>query len=868
MPTREERIANLEAAYAKEERIKALESAWAAKQADPTTLAEKAETAARGFASGMTLGISEPVISGAKAAVDVGSDYVFGTGNEEVDKGIIDRLSGAYDKDVTERRKLQEQLPVLDTASNIAGAVLPAFVSGGQSLAARVLIKGGGNVALKGGKAARGLVQAIPYFDKAAKIPVIGSAARVAAGAAEGAGATLASEVLRRGTGKATGFIKDTDQEVPLAETVAFGGKVGAGISAIPEVVRGVKAVGKQALNVLGGASIKDIDAYLANPNRIRNAPDLETIKSDIDEVVGGLQKAVDEGKMSVEQASEKVKQAKQLLKDHVSENKEILRQQKWDIAEAKREASAIADDAVQRTIEPIKNVRPPTRLADDVLDSVSDLKTKVVEGSGEAYDILANTKGKTDLRGVDKVAKKVQEGLKVGGKDGAVVTSTAKASFDAIQRFRDSLKELPKKISFSDAKKLVQQLDQEINFISRAGEFSDDASEALLGVRRAIDEKLKDVPGYAEKMKEVAENTRLLKDASRSFGERGAAVSKLSNIDSNSNITHRDVLARLGGKTGRDFQSPMQEYMSTKALGRDPRALSLMTSELPEVQAARKAEMELARSRRPEFGQERLRFAEESSPQAMALQQAEKEQAVAMQKLSQAEEAMSPFTRLGPSSTQNVIRNMMGNNQSIEFKRALEKLSKISDKDFVALIEDMGAAKRLSGGATNGSRNVNLWALLASGVFTLGVTGDPYQAIVAAGAGAGFGGIVDKLGPTMSKKLIDGYVKMKGVPTIQKIDRAFQGVSPAVREELKADLVRALNTYRQGGSVFVSPEEREQVKLDIKSSGLSNVEKAKMVNSLNKDGALDEDDLIKMSSGAQTKPDSTAGKFLEERVE
>lgn len=841
------------------------------KNPDLTPL-EQIETASRSALAGATLDISEPIVSGLTAGGQVAADFIMGTGDPDQDKGVIDRLKAKYDADVERRRDLESRAPLLSAGSKIAGAVLPAVFSFGETAPVSAgmiaktgmgIAKSGAQVAKIGSTAAKSFVEAIPFVKSASAAKgLVGSAARMAVSGAEGAGAVLASEIPRRVVGENTGFIRPEDNEPSLLEAAAGGAKFGAAISAIPEAAKFIKWGGKKLLTSLGGVNQENISRYIADPEAVRKAKTLTEIKDEIDATVGRIRDDVDAGKLSAEQADEAVKVAKSALSEHMAENRQLLREQKFDIAQAKREADAMADNAVKTMLDPIKNVKPPVRMADDVLDAVDDLKQRVVEGSKESYKILDKAKGQADIAGLGDIAGKAQEAMKING---TVVGETSQASFNAIQKFRDKLTELPDKISFRDAKKLVQQLDQDINYINTAGGFSDDASRAVLDVRRALDDRLKEVAGYAEKMQEVAEDSRLLSESRKMFGKREGAVSKLNRIEAPTMEQARETLDRLAQRTGRDFKSPLDEYIKTRALSKDTDALSKMASSLPEVKAQQAAEAELARSRRPDFGAAQMEMAENGSAPALALRQAQAGQTAAQAKLGQAQEVLEPFKRLTPETSQNIIRSVM-NEKSIQFKKMLAQLGNLSDKDFVKMIGDLETAQSFNREFRQGSRNVNMWALMGLGLTTAVSTGDPITGLAVMGGAAGFGGLVDKFGPAMTKRILDGVIAIKGMPTLQKIDRAFQSVPPQVREEIKRDLIRAVNIYKQGGPVYIPETQREQTRRDIIDSDLSNTEKAKIVDTLNRTGAVDEGALNRVMVGDQ--PKSEAASFLEEKAQ
>src|SRR5690606_3269205 len=89
--------------------------------------------------------------------------------------------------------------------------------------------------------------------------------------------------------------------------------------------------------------------------------------------------------------------------------------------------------------------------------------------------------------------------------------TPQAEAAQREILALVNTLGRVPAKLSFTEAKRVIQQIDRAERIIYDANAFTDEVSKALQSVRRALDEQLKEkVPEYAQKMAQVAEDTRI----------------------------------------------------------------------------------------------------------------------------------------------------------------------------------------------------------------------------------------------------------------------------------------------------------------------------------------------------------------------
>jgi hypothetical protein len=147
----------------------------------------------------------------------------------------------------------------------------------------------------------------------------------------------------------------------------------------------------------------------------------------------------------------------------------------------------------------------------------------------------------------------------------------------------------------------------------------------------------------------------------------------------------------------------------------------------------------------------------------------------------------------------------------------------------------------------------VNLWGL-GAGAAAYGITGDIGSSLVIAGMGGGFGSLVDRFGPKMTKKVLDGYLKIEGLPTVQKIERAYSALPKEVVNQLKEDLIRTL-AISTPEEVYLSPMQAESAKQDISRSSLSSIQKAKMLDALSKNKPLSSTDLSAVMIGKKASP-------------
>lgn len=655
------------------------------------TGAQTAETVARSALEGLTLGISEPVISGLKAAgqevFDPQSALRQGHGLSAIGADI----GSKYEADVAERRRLEEAAPITAGLSEAAGAIVPAIFTGGAGAAKGVLA--GANVAGRLARSAGGVgkaaAEAIPLVGK---IPALG---RMAGAAGEAGAAVAATEAAKRGVESATGFIKEGDEMPSLAEQAKSGALLGAKFQAVPEVAKLAGQAGKGLLSALGGVSVKEIDKYLAKTPMAGELKTFEDTKVALDS--------------AIEQAQGKLQSKK-------------------------------AD------------------LADNIVAAVDALKDRVVSGSRSAYEVLGKAEGMVAKNNVLGAIDSAKKSLMVAGQ--APVGESARGAFATLDKYAQTISALPDNIKFTEAKQILQQLDDDIAYVGRAGEFGDRASRLLSNVRNSLDAEVKaKVPEYKRMMEGVAGDTRALVELSRKFGK------------AEGNAKAIDRMLTPGGKFDLDALMALERSSGTSLSG-----------QLGEIDALKQA-----------------------------------------------------ASGLSPATSQKFLQSALSD-KNIEVRKQLQGLSKLTDQQLVSLVDNLSTATPFGREFRQGSRNVNLWALVlggvAGGVFDEGMTGGITGAIV--------GGVVDRYGPAMSKKILDGVGRIKGMPTIQKIDQALQDVPPEVREQLRRDFVRGIVTGDNSGTVLVPESQRTALKQDILNSAyVSNVDKARAVNDLNKSGQV-----------------------------
>jgi hypothetical protein len=429
-------------------------------------------------------------------------------------------------------------------------------------------------------------------------------------------------------------------------------------------------------------------------------------------------------------------------------------------------------------------------------------------------------------------------------------------------------------------------------------GQFNALAKNKLMEIRRTLDAYIKALPEYSAKMEEVAALRQLQEDASTLFGTRQSTFSKIRNIQKPENANALDTIIRLEQAAGGNFKAPLEDFIQTMRVAKDPSALEKMVTALPEYEVAQRARLDFERVKSQPYqdglkqaveqgaAAEKLKMAQAALDEATAkakamvgeaegalksekilnpeglgkVQQGQMNAEQALMKnqaaLEAAQSTLDPVKQVTPATSENFVKSLMGDPTTKSFARdTLAKLSQLGDQDFATMINQARTVSAFEKGSMNGSRNVNFWSIM--GAIFGGLTMHSVEGAGALAAiGNAFGRAMDIHGPATTRKILDGVIKIKGLPTIEKIEAALQAVPESVRNDLKRQLVRALTTNASGQPISVSQSDVAQMQYDIKNSkNLNSVEKAKALNDLAKGRTLAGNHAKKLMIGAQVEP-------------
>ena len=665
------------------------------------------------------------------------------------------------DKEIADEKALAEKYPKADLAGKFIGFVAPMVATGGGSAAA----------------------EALPWVEKVPSlVSSMGKSAAFggAIGAAQNPGDTPGVvDPLQ---------LKDRGKNAMIG--TALGGAIPIAAAGIGKAVDYAAApIAKKATSIFLGPSDEAIAARYANPERIKSAPSIETIKDNLDDTLQGLFSAVDHAQVSRDGAHEALKTIEQNVKDTTKDAGFKFDIKGANIREQLRQAQDQLKEAFDsRTQVLAEKAQPPIELAPSVGDAIADVKAKVSKGSkDESYAILDKDPRSYNIRQSAQVLHNMADEMNIQGKETAPkslsssqmyaqrqpgqsiraatgdvattsppITDESAAVQGKLRKFANIIENTPEKMPAPELKKMIQQIDKSGEAIYGQPGFDPRVSQAYKGVRASIDNMIKTSnPEYADKMKEVSQNIGLMNHAIDRFGDQQSAMIRLKSIGGDTAGLDRQLLAKLGDATGRDFVTPINEHMIAKAQLRDTDAIKAAipaSKQVSELQSQNRAHI------RPEAWPEyeKSEINAKGLPEAKTAAQsrlAESETALAKSK-----DDLEPFKSLGQKSTQNAVKGLMKapDKESIELRRTIQALSDKTGIDFAGQIEARRLAEQFSGTYMNGSRNAHIGGAVGGaigGVFSPEhVTG----AAIGYGIGNAIGGVIDKNGRQIAGRLID----------------------------------------------------------------------------------------------------------------
>ncbi len=546
-----------------------------------------------------------------------------------------------------------------------------------------------------------------------------------------------------------------------VAGSAALSGVIPPALLATKKVAQGVAGVakwtGKHAFGNALGVSGANISKYWAGSERINAAKSLGEIKNMVDDGVGKLRDDLDQGKITEKES----KEALAAMKDQVTKG---LGDKKLDAKEALRTADELFKGARERTLAPIKATPAPTHRASDASKMVGELKQLAISESGRALENVKNAGTVVKMEPIYAKARATASKIRSQG------TKQAHAIADEVEAWvKLQIDEVGNTASADEAKARILGLDDITEYGISAGAFEKAKNRAFKGIRGEFDDGLKgSSDAYRKEMVPVAEKFKLLERADEAFGTPEGAVGRLGRLNTPRGEFDRATLGELEkavGKVG-SVTKEADEFAKAQSILKDPHAVRQIEQSLPEYQALRQRMADVAK-RNPKWTREQVEQATLKQRKALA---------AATAKRIFAERRLEPYKGLRPDATQSKIESVMGTKKNIANSEAIGRLGKETGNDFLQMADDLSVKEAFNKPYFNGARNTVLW----------GIMGSLFGGVAGGAIGGNVGHMVDRYGPKVAKKIMDGMMSIRDAPSVQKI-RALD-LPPNVKSELERE--------------------------------------------------------------------------------
>lgn len=642
----------------------------------------------------------------------------------------------------------QIERAVVDTIPMVGGVLggiagTPADIVSGP--AGTVLGAAGGYM---GGKAVRNTINS--FIDPEMAPKTLGESVKdIALGAPEGVVQEVGGQIIGKGVGLAA---QKAGQMAPeLAGYLA--GKMGKVANNIPE---------------------EYTKEYLARQGAIEARPANEIM----DELSGHYnesQTKLNDAKSAVETAKDAAASTKEGLNADFAD-------ERFQAAHDMGEAKANLEAAHEAQLQKLRDVKSPIDLADDVQESISDLKQQIRKGSKESYDILDRDPNAYSVRGGAQILRQMADEMNIqpynapGAPEGAVfksgyagqtpemaglnvpksgpvgqpsapVTAESAAVQGALRSFADRLEATPELVPARELKKMLQQIDNSERAQYGQVGFDSRVSQAYKQIRATIDNVIKtENPEYAAKMQEVAQKTGLLDQAAQTFSSPQATISKLNTAGGQTAGPTRQVLDQLGQATGKDLSSPVDEYMQAQSTLKNPQAVQSMKESLPEFQAHQAAAQKVQRLANPA-----TRRALSEAPEMAA---ANNNLGAAQSTLDQAADRAQQLRSLNPQTVQAKVKALTGA-RNYGAENTFADVDAATGKQYSKEIKDRAILDSFQKSDTQGSRKTVLGGAIGGAVGML-AGHNPTATALGISAGSAIGQAADKYAGQAFKAALD----------------------------------------------------------------------------------------------------------------
>lgn len=482
-----------------------------------------------------------------------------------------------------------------------------------------------------------------------------------------------------------------------------------------------------KVLSTVGGVPEEDIKSYIKNRDLIHSAPEFEDLYNKVLDHVDSIHQGVADASIAADDAAK-------AFKDIKNQTYEDLRQKGYESGMANTMAKAQLKTAMTDLAE--RSQTTAINQAKPIAEATEQLRRHVVQGSQGAYDILANSGENIHLGGF------LSKGEELAGELEARNTLESKAMADRLREYTKGVALNGLERPAVEVKPMIQGLDELGKWDFNASTFDKGLSRYYTELRQELDGTLKaHVPEYAEAMKPLAQDTKLLKSLKNYGSEESAtkALKSIKNVDRYKN--DMPMLRQLEERVGTPLTKEIEPYAN-------PDIRKRMFKELPEYGEAEKTASIVSELKNPET----KRIIDET----LARSEQGNLNTTAKKALADAMEAKEGLGKVTPANLEGKLRSAMRGR--FHAQNTLGGLPDFEGSSLMDALEHIKTREAFNKSAINGSRKVNAFGgigALAGELLGHSVGG----AIGGMSLGAALGLITDKYGPQTTAHILDAYI-------------------------------------------------------------------------------------------------------------
>jgi hypothetical protein len=675
------------------------------------------------------------------------------------------------------------------------------------------------------------------YFEENPNIwkTMLRETGKVIGGGAKAAADVGEAQAIRNEALSRTGFEDPDQQENPIAAaTGAF--KFGAGVAAVPPAMKVLGKAGKLGIHTFLGPDEQSIDYYLANIERLRN--ENPTVAKLADEVNGAVDKIKTDFQNKVttrDKAQEAVDQLQTLLEqNHYLEHKAIRN----ELEQAKKEL-ALAFGEEKAGLDSFKRSLPQ-RHFEEVSDSVEQVRNQARQSKQIALGVLAQSKEKIPL---GKTVVELEDGTQ----------QELPGIMDQLKAIRSSYNIKGNDTALGQQARAAQaRIDDYMAQIQKMG--PNVSASKLRGMVDQLDDDIQaigSITGIASKPDATLMALRANLDQrlavvpgwSEAIGMARDSAQALGRVSQH--IKQPGDIVSFLRNVGDDHNFLHRDVLHElgQRTGKDFTGITDDAQQALAISRSPRAMDEikqgLPEAQRVRDVQTRLDDVKDPYKTADRMQ-AEMQNSDKWLKLQQAEKEVNDAQHAADMfknwNTLNIDNKLktMMNGKEA-LKAQLGVLGQMSDKDFVQSLDDLRTMLQFNGTYKIGSRNVNLWGTIGAA----SSTGNPEARRIMLGVVGG--ALADNYGPRMARQVLNLVADIKGVVTIDKIEEL--DLPDFVKNDLANQFAKAVyyGANSPKPNVTLDPQSAVLVRQEIqRSKSLSNIEKARQLSNLNKYGQVD----------------------------